>query len=252
MAPATIDARDEMTAIDGVNRADAEVVADHVSDEPYAEDWTQQEGTADDLETLIVSMVEKRLAREREQIQEAAIAKAMAVFSQMAANADSKPPLSMTAKPHDRFITESNAGAASGQPWLRHFRCETAVSTKMTEIDLDLYDKYMSGDLERPTDDKGRPYSDGRILALCEIPGQYIVWVEGHCYCYTENQVRNVERVDRLAVEGKQGGMQGIYEDHGGASWQCQVCPSRPSFLDERTWRGHMIAVHAVSPQHLG
>ena len=167
------------------------------------------------------------------------------------AAAQSKPSLTMQGKPGDRFITESGAphGATA---WIKHYRCDTAVSTKLNEIDMDLLDKYMNGELERPIDDKGRPYSDGRLVALCEISGQYIPWVDGHCYAFTENQVRNVERVQELAERGVQGGMAGIYEDFGGVTWNCQVCPSRPTFVDKRTWEGHMLAIHGVNPQLMG
>lgn len=250
MAPT---AADELTAIDGVDRSDAEVIFES---EPGAEDWTAQDEAAgaDALEAVVAEMVERRLVSEREQILGEATSAAMAAMAQQMAQASDKPALSMKAKVHEGFITESNAPKGqTAQPWIKHFRCESAVSTKLTEIDMDLLDKYMNGDLERPSDPKtGRPYSDGRIINLCEIPGQYITWVEGHCYCFTPNQVRNIDRVQELDRLGQQGGMAGIYEDHGGVSWQCQVCPTRPTFMDERTWRGHMVAVHAVAPATLG
>lgn len=154
--------------------------------------------------------------------------------------ADSKPSKTMVAKVHDGFITSSNG---TGKP-LRHFRCDSATSCKVQVFDMDLMEKYESGELEVPRHEKtGRPLS---ILDLCKIPGEQLHWLEGHCYTFTDNQTRNIERLKRLAAEGKQGGMPGIYEDFGGSQWQCHTCPRHPVFLDERTYQSHMKEVHGV------
>lgn len=154
--------------------------------------------------------------------------------------ADSKPSKTMIAKIHDGFITSSNG---TGKP-LRHFRCDSATSCKVQVFDMDLMDKYESGELEIPRHEKtGRPLP---LLDLCKIPGEHLHWLEGHCYTFTDNQTRNIERLKKLAAEGKQGGMPGIYEDFGGSQWQCHTCPRRPVFLDERTYQSHMQEVHGV------
>jgi hypothetical protein len=152
----------------------------------------------------------------------------------------SQPSKTMLAKVHDGFITESNG---SGTP-LRHFRCDSAVSCKVQVFDMALMAKYESGELELPKHEKtGRPLP---ILDLCKIPGEQLHWLEGHCYTFTENQTLNIERLKRLAEEGKPGGMPGIYEDFGGQLWQCHTCPRRPTFNDERTYQSHMSGVHGV------
>lgn len=168
------------------------------------------------------------------------MAEMRAEVAQAQAVADSKPSKTMVAKIHDGFITSANG---TGKP-LRHFRCDAAISCKVQVFDMDLLEKYESGELPVPRHEKtGRPLP---ILDLCKIPGENLHWLEGHCYTFTENQNRNIERLKRLAAEGKQGGMSGIYEDFGGEQWQCHTCPRRPVFLDERTYQSHMKEVHGV------
>lgn len=183
------------------------------------------------LDAIIAAKVEEQVA---------AILSAQAAKK---AQEESKPPLAMKADIADRFITESNA-RGSTQPWLKHYRCDRAMSEKMVEYDMELMDSYERGELERPHHE-GKPNRKVAITDLCVIPGQWISWVNGHCYAYTENQVRNVERVRKLAEEHKPGGMEGIYEDTGvGALWPCPVCTHVPAFLDKQTYANHMWAVH--------
>lgn len=223
----------ELTDIDGDEREGAEVIADEVLSE---EDWAAQVEGEQALDAVVASrMAELRSEIKAEILHELAAA-------QIAAQ--SKPSLAMRANVHDRFITGSNSPGGAAKI-LKHFRCDNAKSVKVIELDMKLLREYESGEKERPTNEKGRPYS---AISLAVIPGSTIDWVDGHCYCYTDNQVANIERLQDLAARGASGGMPGIYEDVGSAEeWRCFTCQDNPLFTSRQTFDNHMAATHGVT-----
>ena len=233
MTDAVADAVQELTDIDGVERPDAEVIADVIIEDTTIEDWVDQakeveaeQAGKEALEALIASTVAEQLSR---------------ILA-----AQNPPPASKTmqSKVHDRFVGQGEAGTG---PILKHYRCEAAHAVKVSELDMDLLEAYESGAKERPTNEKGKPYSP---IELAVIPGKWIEFIEGHCYCRTDNQVRNIERIRERARQGLPGGMPGIYEDTGAVSenWQCFVCQHQPKFPNRETHDGHMWETHGVAP----
>jgi len=167
-----------------------------------------------------------------------------AVLAKQAADAVG-PPKAMRSTVYDKFVANTNNSQNRGAEVLRHYRCDSAISTKMIEFDMELMDQYLSGTLEIPRNERGRKQS---VEDLCVIPGQTIDWVAGHCYVYTENQIRNIERAQERAKLGLQGGMAGIYEDTGSVvEWQCFTCERQPKFSNEQTYINHMNATHGAS-----
>jgi hypothetical protein len=220
---------EELTDVDGLERSDAELI---FAGPP--EDWREEANAVQAdlvgkmaLDDLIASKVAEQVAKI------------------LAAMNPEPVPKAMISKVHDRFVG-SNAGPGTGNTIIKHFRCESAHSVKLAELDMDLLQEYEEGDRDRPTNEKGRLLS---IIDAAIMPGKWIDWIEGHCYCYTTNQVRNVERVKRLAEQGLPGGMPGIYEDTGVTSenWQCFVCQHQPKFANKETFDNHMLAVHDVA-----
>lgn len=205
----------ELTDIDGVDRSNAEVIA--TSDE----DWANQQGSAyDDLKATLKAEVLAEIARD------------------MAA-ANSKPALAMKANVAQNFIKDANGQGVV----LKHYRCDSAGSVKMIQYDMKRLAEYQDGTRPIPEDKDGNPKN---ILTLCEMRGEWINWLDGHCYTYTENQNLNIERVQTLPPE--KGGMVGIYEDTGGATWACYVCNPPRQFADKTTHDNHMAATHGVVP----
>jgi hypothetical protein len=221
---------EELTAIDGVDRPDAELV---FAGPP--EDWAEQanEIQADlagkmALDDLIASKVAEQVAK---------------ILASMNAPGPAKV---MVSKVGDRFVGQQ--GTSGGLPVLKHYRCDAAHAHKVAEIDMDLLEAYESGARERPTNERGRPTSS---VELAVLPGKWIEWIEGHCYCHTDNQVRNVERLIELNRQGLPGGMPGIYEDTGtvAENWQCFVCQHQPKLPNQETYNAHMWATHGVAPE---
>lgn len=162
------------------------------------------------------------------------------VVQQAIAQANSKPPLTMRANVHDRFITTANG---SGEP-LKRYRCDRAKSTKIAEYNMDLLEQYEADPTSIPVGRtvNGVQQRQGALQAAW-IKGSWIVFVDGRCACFTENQIRNVERLRTLPRE--QGGMDDIYEDTGGGLWFCPVCrDSIPPFPNKETWANHIAATH--------
>lgn len=233
----------EMTEIDGLDRSDAEVLfhgpldedpeeATERDPEEVSEDWRARAAEASAYEErekagklALQAVIADEVAKE--------VAKILAAMN------PPTPAKAMISKVHDRFMTGGNVGTP-----LKHYRCESAHSVKLAELDMDLLEAYQSGEKDRPTNEKGRPYS---AVELSVIPGKWIEWVETHAYPTTDNQVRNIERVKDLALKGLPGGMPGIYEDTGGVQdWRCFVCHHQPQFTNRETHDAHMLAVHGV------
>ena len=190
------------------------------------------------LDTIVAAKVAEQVA-EQVAIQMAAI------LARQARDAEG-PPKAMTANVYDRFVANSNNAPGVGGEVIAHYRCDSAISTKQIVFDMELMDQYTSGDLEIPRNDQGRKLS---IESLCVIPGETIDWVAGHCYVYTENQKRNIERAQERARLGLQGGMAGIYLDTGehAVDWQCFTCPQQPKFSNQETYVNHMNATHGAN-----
>jgi hypothetical protein len=155
--------------------------------------------------------------------------------------AGNKPPLGMRAKIADRFITESNAKGATNEP-LKHYRCDRLRADKLVEIDLNLLAKYESG--KKAVPENKRTGRERSALNLSSIPGSFISFVDGHCYCYTENQVANIERLRQLPRE--LGGIPDCYEHIGAAVSYCHICPPgrREPFTSMSDLNSHIAAVH--------
>ena len=222
------DAVQELTDIDGIERPNAEVIA-----EGPPEDWADQANhlAADAAgKEALDALIASKVAEEVSKI--------------LAAQNPAPAPKAMKANVYDRFVGQGGGG--TGTP-LKHYRCESAHAVKISELDMDLLEAYESGAKERPTNEKGKPYSP---IELAVIPGKWIEFVETHCYCYTGNQVRNIERIRERARQGLPGGMPGIYEDTGAVSehWQCFVCQHQPKFPNRETHDGHMWETHGVAP----
>lgn len=198
-----------------------------------AEDWTAERdelvATERNLDLIISQKVAEGIA---------------AVFAKQAADAVG-PPKTMRSTVYDKFVANTNNNQSRGGEVLKHYRCDSAISTKMIELDMELMDQYLDGVLEIPRNERGRKRS---LEDLCVIPGQTIDWVAGHCYVYTVNQDRNIERAQQRAISGEQGGMPGIYEDTGSVvDWQCFTCQRQPKFSNEQTYVNHMNATHGAS-----
>ena len=221
--------------------ADLEVAEVEPIEEAPPEVWeaeaqsSHNEKVAMNLEAIMaLPEVEARIAAVASQAASMAVAQAMGLGG---------PAKTMQSKVHDRFVTEANG---SGDI-LAHFRCDNAVATKIVEMDMDLYEEYTSGEREVPRDEKGRRRS---VIGLCSTPGKYITFVDGHCYAYTENQVKQLEWLQNHPPA--QGGMPGIYRDYGEATstWGCDICEGqgqKRSFSDRRTWEEHRARTHGIA-----
>ena len=201
------------------------------------EDWVAQKDDPQAGADALNAIIDARVAAMRAEIKGEVLAEMAA--AQLAS--ESRPSLAMKAKVHDRFFEGRSTNTGT---WMKHYRCDAAVSTKVQEVDMDLLEAYESGAKERPVDQNGHPRP---LLLLASMPGKTIDWIDGHCYAYTENQVRNIERLKALAEQGLDGGMRGIYEDVGeDQQWLCHVCDPAKTFGSKQTYANHMQAVHGV------
>ena len=209
----------ELTDIDGIDRSDAEVIA-------VSEDWSGEE--ADALAALKAQIAAEMLPD--------LTAKVLSQVAATMAAADSKPALAMKAHVAQDFIERANGEGTL----LKHYRCDRMGSEKMIVYDMNLMRQYQSGERPVPEDkDTGRPK---KIETLCVIPGEWISWLDGHCYVYSQNHVDNVERLRTLPRS--LGGAPDIYEDTGAATWQCFTCQPPRQFSDKITHDNHMRATH--------
>jgi hypothetical protein len=195
-------------------------------------DWTaeaqsaREEQVALNLQALMaLPEVEARILALAEKAAETKFAQAMGLNT---------PSKSMTSKIHDRFITEAN-GRGDVR---RHFRCDNAMATKIIEIDMAKLRKVEAGEIDVPEGKSERQF--------CSKPGEFISFIDGHCYTYTDNQTEMILWL-REQPPAK-GGMPGIYEDHSQAeSWACDICVPQRVLTDRKTWEDHRLRTHGIS-----
>jgi hypothetical protein len=152
-----------------------------------------------------------------------------------------KAPLTMRANVADRFITGSNSPSGNTSPHLKHYRCERLKSDKIVEIDMDRLMSYLGGEKEVPENKEGNLKS---IMGLSVKRGQWISFLNGHCYAYTENQVKQLEWMKTQPRD--KGGLPDLYEDPGGEVYRCNLCPGLDPFGTKAGWDMHMQHVHGM------
>lgn len=220
----------ELTKLDGIDRTTPDETQE--VNETLSGD---EKRVALNLEAIMaLPEVEARIANVAAQAAAQAVAQAMGLQG---------PAKTMQSKVHDRFITTANG---SGEV-LEHWRCDNAIAKKIVEMDMDLYEKYESGELEVPRSEKGRKLS---IVGLCSRPGQYITIIDTHAYLYTENQCKQFRWLQNRAPV--LGGIPSLYQDFGQETdrWICEVCQQVPpkTFSDRRTWEEHRLRTHGIQP----